>query len=1207
MQQNEDYLNFLRGKIRLASFAGFDVADDEINPILKPHQAACVKWAVKGGNRALFERFGLGKTVQQIEIVRLVQKRAGGKVLIVCPLGVRQEFKRDGVMLGVRFEFIRRPEEMIDGQDFYLTNYESIRDGRLNPNLFTVVSLDEASVLRSYGSKTYQEFLPLFSGVKYKFVATATPSPNRYKELIHYAGFLGIMDTGQALAQPLTSKVLTPTGWFEMGDIKPGDSVIGRNGKPTSVLGVYPQGEKDIFKVTFSDGTTTRCTSEHLWLTRTQYQRNAAAKFSKRNLGADSSRYWTVKQTADIAKTLTCGATGSKNHQIPLVDPVDFMAHPVMVDPYLLGFLLGDGNLRQTSVNLSTADIWIVKHIGQIVAPLGLSVRKNQHERADGQRNYDYGISAGPIGKAGRGHQSNAVLAGLRSYGLLGKRAWEKRIPANYLFNTAVVRLAVLQGLMDADGTVCTNGTIRLTTTSAGMADDVVFVVQSLGGTAEVFQQQGRTPNGEVGRIQYRVTVRLPNGTNPFQLPRKAELVRERVKYEPKRYIVSVEPDGREEAQCIAVADDDHLYITDSFIVTHNTRFFQRDSTQANNLTLYPHKEREFWLWLNSWAIFLQAPSDLGFDDTGYDLPPLQVHYHEVLTDLTNAGAEKDGQCLLFKDAALGLKEAAAEKRDSLPARIECLETILDNDPDSHYLIWHHLEAERHAIKQAVPDAVSVYGTQDLDQREQAIVDFSDGKFKYLSVKPEIAGSGCNFQRHCHKAVFLGINYSFNDFIQAVHRIYRFLQTRQVEIHIIHSEAEREIVKTLQTKWLQHEEMVSTMSNIIKEHGLNNLSMADVLARTIGVERLEVKGERFTVANNDCVVEARRQPENHVDLIVTSIPFANHYEYTPSYNDFGHTENNDHFWAQMDFLTPELLRILKPGRLYCCHVKDRILFGNVTGAGAPTVSPFHCESIMHARKHGFDYMGMITIVTDVVRENNQTYRLGWSEQCKDGTKMGVGSPEYVLLFRKPQSDRTRGYADDPVKKSKEDYTRARWQVDAHAFWRSSGNRQITAEELAQLGPDKLAKAFTEYSLQNIYDYEFHVRIGEELEARGALPSTFMSLAPGSHDEAVWHNVNRMITLNGNQTQRGLQNHVCPLQFDIVDRLIERYSNKDDLVYDPFGGLMTVPYRAILKGRRGQASELNTAYFFDGVQYLKSAEREFSMPSLFDFDDERAAA
>lgn len=822
-----DYIEFLKGKIKLAEFGGFEVADSDINPILKPHQRAIVQWAVRGGNRAIFAAFGLGKSVMQIETLRLIHSRAGGKVLVCAPLGVRQEFRRDGLMLGVEFKFIRTPEEMEAGQDFYLTNYESIRDGKLDPNLFTAVSLDEASVLRSFGSKTYQTFLDLFKSVKYRFVATATPSPNRYKELIHYAGFLGIMDTGQAL-----------------------------------------------------------------------------------------------------------------------------------------------------------------------------------------------------------------------------------------------------------------------------------------------------------------------------------------------------------------------------------TRFFQRDSTQANNLTLYPHKEREFWLWLNSWAIFLQRPSDLGFDDTGYDLPKLKVIVHEVESDYDKAGFEKDGQGMLFKNISLGVSQASGEKRDSLPARVSKMAEIVRNDPDSSYILWHDLEDERRAIQDALPEAVSIYGSQDLDLREQSIVDFSDGKFKYLSAKPVIAGSGCNFQRFCHKAIFVGIGFKFNDFIQAVHRIQRFLQAHPVEIHIIHSEAERDVLRTLMDKWQRHKDMVNNMTEVIKQHGLNSLSMTDVLARTIGVERIEVTGKDYRVANNDCVLEAMSMETSSVDLIITSIPFANHYEYTPSYNDFGHTENNDHFWQQMDYLTPELLRVLKPGRMYCCHVKDRILFGNVTGAGAPTVSPFHAEALFHAKKHGFDYMGMITVVTDVVRENNQTYRLGWSEQCKDGSKMGVGSPEYILLLRKPQTDRSKGYADEPVKKSKAEYTRAQWQVDAHAFWRSSGNRQITAEELAALGPAKLAKAFTDYSLANVYDYEFHVRIGKELELRGALPSTFMSLAPGSHDDTVWHDINRMLTLNGNQSQKGLQQHVCPLQTDIVDRLITRYSNPGDLVHDPFGGLMTVPYRAVLSGRKGSASELNTGYFFDGCQYLAAAEKQMDMPDLF---------
>ena len=214
--------------------------------------------------------------------------------------------------------------------------------------------------------------------------------------------------------------------------------------------------------------------------------------------------------------------------------------------------------------------------------------------------------------------------------------------------------------------------------------------------------------------------------------------------------------------------------------------------------------------------------------------------------------------------------------------------------------------------------------------------------------------------------------------------------------------------------------------------------------------------------------------------------------------------------------------------------------------------------------------------------------------------MGVGSPEYVLLLRKPQSDRTRGYADEPVTKSKDEYSRAQWQVDAHAFWRSSGERLLTADEMCKLSPDVLASLYTSESLKSVYSYEEHVRIGEELDLRGALPCQFMALAPGSPHPDVWHDVNRMHTLNGTQSQRGLNMHVCPLQFDIVDRLINRFSSKGDLVLDPFGGLMTVPYRALKLDRRGVGIELSPEYFLDGVKYLRAAEQEIEAPSLFDF-------
>jgi len=634
------------------------------------------------------------------------------------------------------------------------------------------------------------------------------------------------------------------------------------------------------------------------------------------------------------------------------------------------------------------------------------------------------------------------------------------------------------------------------------------------------------------------------------------------------------------------------------------TRFFQRNSKKAGDLQLYPHKEDEFWLWVHSWAIFLQKPSDLGFSDDGYELPAVTVNWHEVPSDHSTAGADRDGQGRLFRNAALGVSQAAAEKRSSLAARVRKLMEIRAEGPDAHRIIWHDLEAEREAIAEAVPDARAIYGAQDQAVNERNAVDFKYGRFAELATKPEMSGVGCNFQRHCAWSVFLGIGFKFHDFIQAVHRTVRFGQTRPCRLDIIHSEAEREVRRNLETKWAEHDAMMARMTAIIRRYGLGRLPVAEVTGRSIGVERKAVAGNRFRAVNNDCVDETARMDPDSVDLVVTSIPFSNHYEYTDSYNDFGHTDDNDHFWRQMDFLTPELLRILNPGRLACIHVKDRVLFGAVTGAGAPTISPFHAEAILHGRRHEFDYAGMITIVTDVVRENNQTYRLGYSEMCKDGSKAGVGCPEYVLLFRKPQSDRGRGYADVPVVRDKQDYSLARWQIDAHAYWRSAGDRLVPpaefAERLKTLGMSDITAIVKRFSLAEIYDHDYLVRLGEELGDR--LPKTFMALAPASAHPDVWHDVARMKTLNGDQVRRNVEMHICPLQFDIVDRLIERFSMPGETVYDPFAGLMTVPLRAVLKGRIGLGCELHEGYFRDGVHYLTAAEAEIETPSLFDLMD-----
>jgi hypothetical protein len=475
--------------------------------------------------------------------------------------------------------------------------------------------------------------------------------------------------------------------------------------------------------------------------------------------------------------------------------------------------------------------------------------------------------------------------------------------------------------------------------------------------------------------------------------------------------------------------------------------------------------------------------------------------------------------------------------------------------------------------------------------------------------------------------VFLGIGFKFNDFIQAIHRLQRFLQTETVRIDLIYTEAEAEVRRQLERKWTQHNALVANMTAIIREYGLSEAAMASALSRGIGVERHAESGEGWTAIHNDAVEETYQMEGETVGLILTSVPFSTMYEYSPSYNDFGHTDDEDHFWAQMDFLTPQLLRVLKPGRNLVVHVKDRIVPSGLSKLGFQTVQPFHCDAIAHYRKHGFAYLGMRTVVTDVVRENNQTYRLGWTEQCKDGTRMGVGMPEYLLLFRKPPTDRSNGYADEPVVKVKPlcddhgepapfdsrknwrkpipgtGYSRARWQFDAHGFWRISGDRLLSGDELASLPHKSLYRLWRERSSGAVYNFTEHVQIAEEMDHLQRLPASFMLLPPHSWHPDVWTNVTRMRTLNGSQWSRGKQMHLCPLQFDIADRVIAQMSEPDDLVMDPFAGLGTVPLRALKLGRRGLGIELNATYHADAVSYLRAAEHEVQMPSLFDLTED----
>lgn len=832
---DSDYKKFLKRKVVIAEKHGIDTEFVQYSEKLFPHQKDIVKFCLDGGRRAIFANFGLGKTFMQLEIAKQLINLTNKPFLIVCPLGVSGEFKRDNRKLGTDLDITYITDtdnfELKNKPQIYLTNYERIRKGDIDASYFCGVSFDEASILRNLQTETTNYVLQHFKNVPYRFVATATPTPNDYIEILNYADYLGVISRGHAL-----------------------------------------------------------------------------------------------------------------------------------------------------------------------------------------------------------------------------------------------------------------------------------------------------------------------------------------------------------------------------------TRFFQRDSQKAGNLKLYENKKAEFWAWVSTWAAFLNSPADLGYDSTGYDLPKLNIIEHCVHYDLKEIPLDKYGTPMMFKDLSKSLIEVSREKRDSMVTRINKAIEI-SNSINGNVIIWHHLEAERQLLERCMIDEyISVFGSQKNDLKEKYLIEFSEGKYKHLLTKPKIAGQGCNFQEYCSDMIFAGIDYKFNDFIQAIHRIYRFGQTKEVNVHIIYTENETQVFKTLMRKWAKHLELQTEMINLVKEFGLNSNLVKSQMERQMFENSKKIELENVTMYNDDNVIAMNDIQDGSVQMILTSIPFGDHYEYSDNYNDFGHNDGNDKFFEQMDYLTPKLFKALEPGRVAAIHVKDRIRYSYQNGTKFTTIQDFSGITVSHFEKHGFFLIGKITVTTDVVAENNQTYRLGWTEKCKDGSKMGVGLPEYILLFRKPPSHSNNAYADKPVQKSKEDYTKARWQLDAHSYWRSSGDRFLNIDELCKMEVKNICSAWKNKNKSEIYNFFRHVEICENLDKKDKLSSTFMTLPVHSNNPLVWTDINRMNTLNTFQANSKKEKHICPLQFDIIERLIELYTMENEIVLDPFSGLFSTSYKALQMKRKSIGIELKTEYFMDGLHYVKAMIQKLNIPTMFDFLD-----
>jgi hypothetical protein len=340
---------------------------------------------------------------------------------------------------------------------------------------------------------------------------------------------------GIGKAQPITTPVLTPNGWKPIGEIKIGDDIFAGDGTVTKVTGVFPQGEKEVFEIVFTDNSSTECCDEHLWVVNTPYR-------IKHELPA---RVKSLKQIKDLGLM----SSGKRQHYIPIVKEVQFEYKELSVDPYVLGCILGDGSITQRQILFSTKDEELLEEIQKRI-PNSIVINPTD----DRGCNFRFAST----------ENSNLLIRQLKNLGIWGDSSDNKHVPKMYLFAHAKARMELLQGLMDTDGTVLQHNSIQFTSNSLELINNVAFLVESLGGVCRITSKISAS-----GKAHHIATIKISKC--PFKLKRKAQKWKPHLKYPASRAIKDIRYSRIDECVCISVEHESKTYLTERCIVTHNT------------------------------------------------------------------------------------------------------------------------------------------------------------------------------------------------------------------------------------------------------------------------------------------------------------------------------------------------------------------------------------------------------------------------------------------------------------------------------------------------------------------------------------------------------------------------------------------------------------------------------------------------------------
>lgn len=500
--------------------------------------------------------------------------------------------------------------------------------------------------------------------------------------------------------------------------------------------------------------------------------------------------------------------------------------------------------------------------------------------------------------------------------------------------------------------------------------------------------------------------------------------------------------------------------------------FFIHDGGDTSKWRLKGHGRTEFWEWLAQWAVCIRKPSDLGFSDEGYDLPPLEIIEHVVKTGKRLEGAEDPTR-------AQTLSERGTARRITTDDRVATAAELVNADPDQ-WIVWCNLNDESEKLAAAISGAIEVRGSQSIDEKEMRIGSFTEGLSRVMDTKPSIAGFGMNWQ-HCHKMAFVGLNDSYEQLYQAIRRCYRFGQTKPVQVHLITADLEGAVLDNIKRKEAQANEMGAAM--IAHMRDFCRREVTELRRERVDYARGKASGIGWDIFLGDCVEVAREIPDGSVDFSVFSPPFSSLYTYSNSLRDMGNSRSDEQFWTHFGFLIDEYIRIMRPGRLVSVHCMN--LSTTKTTHGFIGIRDFRGDLIRRFQKAGFIYHSEACVWKDPVVAMQRTKALGllWKQIKKDSAMSRQGIPDYVCTFRKP------GENTKPLVHTAEQFPVQEWQQVASPCWmdirqsntlnRSGAREEDDERHIAPLQLDLIQRCIRLWSNPGDLVYSPFAGIGSE--------------------------------------------------------------------------------------------------------------------------------